>query len=145
MSQQKNKLEAIRDYFLNCPVLDQHSIIRVDYLGERLDEEVEYSIMSEINSNMIIKQYTDGTSLRQYPFSIMSKEDFSPEIQSQIAASSLYEDLQEWIETQNRIGNLPDIEGIQTIEIVSPVYLFNAEENSATYQIQCRILYIKEV
>lgn len=109
-----------------------------------MDEEVEYSIMSEINSNMIIKKYMDGSSLRQYPFSIMSKEDFSPEIQSQIAASSLYEDLQEWIENQNKIGNLPNIDGIQAIEIVAPVYLFNAEENSATYQIQCRILYTKE-
>ena len=136
MSQRKNNLEQIRNYFLNCPVFDKHSILHIDYLNERIDETVEYSIMSEINSNMIVKRYTDGSTLRQFLFSIMSKEDFSP--------SSLYEDLQDWIEKQNQLGILPDIEGIQTIEVVAPAYLFDAEANSATYQIQCRILYLKE-
>ena len=144
MSQQKNKLAAIREYFKQCPVLDPHSILYVDYLGQKQSKQVTYAIMSEINSNMIVKQYTDGATLRQFPFSIMSQEDYSPEYQSQIAASSLYEDLQDWIEKMNSKQIFPDIDGVQAIEIVSPAFIFNENGDAATYQIQCRVLYMKE-
>lgn len=135
------KIEAIRTYLMTCPFL-KDGVFGIDYISDAI---IEYSIMSEINTNMIVKQYVDGSSLRQYPFSIMSNEDYSPEIISQIEASTFYEDLADWIEEQNRIGNLPDIPGIQSIEIVSPGFLFDAEDNVARYQIQCRILYVKEV
>lgn len=76
MSQRKNNLEQIRNYFLNCPVFDKHSILHIDYLNERIDETIEYSIMSEINSNMIVKRYTDGSTLRQFLFQSCQKKTF---------------------------------------------------------------------
>ena len=60
--------------------------------------------------------------------------------------SGFYERLAEWIETQNKINNLPafqDVE-VQSIEVLSPGCLFDAEGTVARYQIQMEIQYLKE-
>lgn len=136
----KNKIEAIRDYFMKCPIL-KDGALNIDYLGS---EAVQYSIETMISSNPIVKQYTDGSSLRQYPFSFMSTEIYSQDVIDQLGTCGFYEELEQWIEENNKVGDLPEIEGIQRLEVIAPGYLFNADQTVARYQIQCRILYVKE-
>ena len=112
MPQEKSRIEAIRDYFMACPLLKEGRL-NIDYLGE---DPVEYSIDSMLVSNPIVKQYMDG-----------------------------YEKLADWIEEQNSNDNLPDIPGAQRIEVMAPGYMYDATQTTAVYQIQCRVLYIKEV
>ena len=50
----KNKIEAIRNYFMKCPIL-KDGALNIDYLGS---EAVQYSIETMISSNPIVKQYT---------------------------------------------------------------------------------------
>lgn len=137
---EKNKIEAIRDYFMKCPILKEGSL-NIDYLGS---EAVQYSIETMISGNPIVKQYTDGSSLRQYPFSFMSTEIYSQDVIDQLGTCGFYEELEQWIEENNKAGDLPEVEGIQQLEVIAPGYLFNADQTIARYQIQCRILYVKE-
>ena len=87
----------------------------------------------------------DGSSLRQHPFVFVSQEIRSQQIVDQIEASGFYEKLADWIEEQNNNDNLPDIPGAQRIEVMAPGYMYDATQITAVYQIQCRVLYIKEV
>lgn len=141
MPQEKSRIEAIRDYFMACPLLKEGRL-NIDYLGE---DPVEYSIDSMLVSNPIVKQYMDGSSLRQHPFVFVSQEIRSQQIVDQIEASGFYEKLSDWIEEQNNNDNLPDIPGAQRIEVMAPGYMYDATQTTAVYQIQCRVLYIKEV
>ena len=124
-----------------CPLLKEGRL-NIDYLGE---DPVEYSIDSMLVSNPIVKQYMDGSSLRQHPFVCESQEIRSQQIVDQIEASGFYEKLADWIEEQNSNDNLPDIPGAQRIEVMAPGYMYDATQTTAVYQIQCRVLYIKEV
>lgn len=124
-----------------CPLLKEGRL-NIDYLGEN---PVEYSIDSMLVSNPIVKQYMDGSSLRQHPFVFVSQEIRSQQIVDQIEASGFYEKLADWIEEQNNNDNLPDIPGAQRIEVMAPGYMYDATQITAVYQIQCRVLYIKEV
>lgn len=137
---EKNKIEAIRDYFMKCPILKEGSL-NIDYLGS---EAVQYSIETMISGNPIVKQYADGSSLRQYPFSFMSTEIYSQDVIDQLGTCGFYEELEQWIDENNKVGDLPEVEGIQQLEVIAPGYLFNADQTIARYQIQCRILYVKE-
>lgn len=140
MQQGKSKIELIRDYFMNCPLLKDGKL-NIDYVGE---EPIQYSINTMLTSNSIVKQYTDGGTLRQYPFVFVSNEIYSQDAIDQIEACGFYDKLEEWIEKQDAEENLPKIEGIQSIEVMAPGYLFDASQTVARYQIQCRILYEKE-
>lgn len=134
-------IEAVRDYFMNCPLL-KNGALNIDYLEGR---SIGYSINTEMNVNQVLRSYRDGGKLMQYPFSLMSAEIRSQDVLDQIQACGFYEDLQDWIEEQNEIGNLPNIEGIQSIEVKMPGCIVSADNDVAFYQIQCRLTYLKEV
>lgn len=138
MSQNKSIIEALREYFCQCPLLKEGKI-GVDYLGALA---TEYSVNPEA-CTPIVKQYIDGGSLRQYQFSFMSVEYYSSDALLNIENSGFYEAFADWVEQQNEIGNLPDVQGIQSIEVLSSAYLFTADEQTARYLIQCRITYLK--
>ena len=133
-------IEAVRDYFMDCPLL-KNGALNVDYLKGK---SVEYSINTEMNAKPVLRSYLDGGKLMQYPYSIMSAEIRSQDILDQIQACGFYEDLQEWIEEQNFFGNLPNVEGIQSIEVQMPGCIVSADSDVAFYQIQCRLTYLKE-
>lgn len=138
MSQNKSIIEALREYFCQCPLLKEGKI-GVDYLGPLA---TEYSINPEA-CTPIVKQYTDGGSLRQYQFSFMSVEYYSSDALLNIENSGFYEAFADWVEQQDNNAVLPTVDGIQSIEVLSSAYLFAADEKTARYLIQCRITYLK--
>lgn len=69
-------IQSLRDYFLTCPLMGD-SAINVDYLPE--GPEVEYSI-DTTPATEIVKQYIDGSSVRQYLFVIRSVNDYGPDV-----------------------------------------------------------------
>lgn len=135
-------IRAIRKYFLNCPLIENHQI-RIDYLG--LDS-IEYTI-DPVPSDTIVKQYVDGGTLKQYLFVFGSRNAYGPDITNNIGNSGFYQEFSEWIEGQNKEGNLPILSGnkkAEKIEIVTSGYLFDASEDLARYQIQIRLTYYED-
>ena len=131
-------IKALRDYFLTCPLMGD-SKINVDYLPEK---GIEYSI-DTTPATEIVKQYVDGSSIRQYLFVIRSGSD----VLQNIANSGFYENFSDWLEHQSKTGNFPELPDGKTpikIEAQSTGYLFTTGPDTGKYQIQCRILYLQE-
>ena len=125
-------IQSLRDYFLTCPLMGD-SAINVDYLPE--GPEVEYSI-DTTPATEIVKQYIDGSSVRQYLFVIRSVNDYGPDVLQNLANSGFYENLAAWLPE----GKIP-----QKIEAQSTGYLFTTGPDTGKYQIQCRLQYFQEV
>lgn len=135
-------IKSLEEYFLKCDML-KDGCLRVDFLGEK---PIEYAI-EVLPCDPIIKKYTNGDSVRQYLFAFGSKEFYSQERQQNIENSAFYERFSEWVENQNKSGNLPELpDGMeaQGIYAVSSGYLFGESKTSARYQIQLRLEYFKE-
>lgn len=135
--QKQSKIDALVEYFKSCPLL-KNGVMGVDYLE---DKATAYSINPYLNPSPVIRPYTDGGAYKQYPFYFQSTETYSPDAVDMIENSGFYEAFEEWIEEQNEIGNLPKIDGIQSIEAMSNGFLFDESGSVAIYQIQCRITY----
>lgn len=123
---------------MKCPLL-KDGALNIDYLND--NDKVQYSINTEIINNPVLSQYIDGGKLKVYPFSFCSSEIKSQDVVDQIEASSFYEKLESWIEENNKNHVLPEIDGSQYITVLSPGYMFNEEQTSATYQIQLQLVY----
>lgn len=135
-------INGVEKYFLQCDLL-KDGCLRVDYLGEK---PVEYTI-EVLTCNPILKTYVDGSSKRQYLFAFGSREYYSQERLQNIQNSAFYEKLADWVEAQNKAGNLPELpDGMEAlgIYVVSPGYLFDNSMQNARYQIQLRLEYYKE-
>lgn len=142
MAQARSIIEALEQYFIKCDLL-KDGCLRVDYLGEK---PVEYSI-EVLPCDPIVKRYVGGDTVRQYLFAFGSREYYSQERLQNIENSAFYERLSDWVEIQNRSGNmpaLPDGMEAQEIQVVSSGYLFDGAKSNARYQIQLRLQYYKE-
>lgn len=135
-------IQSLRDYFITCPLMGDNKI-NVDYLPE---SGIEYSI-DTTPATEIIKEYTDGSSLRQYLFVIRSVNDYGSDVLQNIANSGFYEKLSEWMEQNTKTGLLPQLPAGKTAQIIqaqSTGYLFTTSAAAGRYQIQCRLQYLQE-
>ena len=133
-------ISEIRDYMLTLPILDQLTQINVDFLGE---QPTEY-VIETIPTSEVLRTYADGSTLRQYVFQFGSQEYYSSDVIENIQNSSFYEDFNTYIQQNNYLKILPNIQGIQSIECLNVGTIQNANANTAKYAIQMRITYFKE-
>ena len=136
-------MEGLRDYFLECPLLDESGRVGVDFLG---DQAVDY-VLESVPNDYIIQKYTDGGSKRQYLFVFASREQYGADVLNNLANCGFYEAFAEWLEEQAKKHNLPELpEGKMAIGLyaLTSGYLFDTTPDTGRYQIQCQLVYIQE-
>ena len=132
-------ISKIRQYFFDLGIIDENSNINVDFLS---NEPIEY-VIEPIPIEPILRQYADGSSLRQFVFQFGSREYFGTDVIQNMKNTEFYEDFSELIEDNNRKGVLPKIDGIQSIECLSNGTINEDNTDNAKYVIQMRITYYK--
>lgn len=133
----KSKMEKIKEYIETCPLLEGDKI-NVDYLD---DEVYSYSI-DKTPSNPVLKKFNDGRGgKKQITFDFTVTAPISSRVVTNLANSKFGEDFMEWIEAQQRLRNLPQINGAFSIECTSPSYILQKTETTAIYIIQINFTY----
>lgn len=133
---------ALRDYIMRFPELKEGCLL-IDYLG---DEPIEYAIMP-VPCDPVYKRYVDGGCQKQFLFIFASREFYSADVTQSIENLGFYEKFEDWIYEKNEEGELPDLGDRRapiSLEVLTRGYAFAAEENTARYQIQLRLIYEEE-
>jgi hypothetical protein len=134
-------VEKLKDYFMkHVQLASEFKNILVDFLGE----EATTYVIEPIPEQEIVTPYTDGGSLNQFIFQFGSREFYDDGVAQNIENLDFYEKFKKEIETNNKNGVLPDIDGIQSIECTTGGTLDGAESGTAKYIIQMKIIYYKE-
>lgn len=135
-------IECIRNYILSFPELKGGALL-VDILG---DKPIEYTIET-VPCDPVVRKYTDGSCMKQFLFIFASREFFSEDVAQNIENLGFYEKFEDWIKEQNDEGILPDLGDDRepvSIEVLTGGYAFEADTNTARYQIQLRLTYEEE-
>ncbi|MEE0980692.1 MAG: chloramphenicol resistance protein, partial [Acutalibacteraceae bacterium] len=69
-------IESVKNFIMTCPFLAELARVNVDFLPENPDT---YSI-EEVPSQIIIKEYLDGSSERQFVFVFAARLNYSDEL-----------------------------------------------------------------
>lgn len=135
-------IESVREYFLECPYLEDEARLNIDFLG---DGPIEYGIYSE-PSNQLIKRYVDGDELKQFNFIFTTRTVMSGDLVTQLENSAFFDKLIDWVYQQNKNKNYPKIEGNRhpiKLEILSNGYVSSFNVDTAVYQIQMSLRYME--
>ena len=134
---EKSKMELIKEYIETCPLLEGDKI-NVDYLDDKV---YSYSI-DRTPTQPKEKQFIDGFGgKKQITFDFTVTAPISSRVITNLANSKFGEDFMEWIEKQQRLRNLPEIDGAFSIECTSPSYILQKTETTAIYIIQMNFTY----
>lgn len=135
-------IDKLINFFKTCPYIDDNSPINAEYLG---DEIGTYSIDGS-PAETILTTYLDGSTERQLIFDFTSRES----MQSYDNKENIlfYENLANWVEEQNNLENLPDLEfplETEEIKVLTHGYAEQMSANKAIYIIQMQLKYLKRV
>ena len=139
-------VESVKNFILTCPLLDDLKRLNIDFLPE---DPNAYSIEA-VPAPEILTHYLDGSTERQFVFVFAARLCYNEEVRNNIENSGFYESFAAWLEEQTEAENFPVLTGKRTaskIEAMSSGYLYDiaGDLNNARYQIQCRLIYDKEI
>lgn len=133
-----SKIEKIKEFIEKCDLLENGKV-HVDYIK---DDPQSYSI-EESPAVTTLKKFVDGAENRQILFDFSIQANFS--VLENIKNSQFCDDFINWIETQNRTGNLPDIEGVISIECTGRGTIIRTTKTTAIYVIPIKLVYYQAV
>lgn len=139
--EEKANIDKVREYMAKCPYLDEYAELNVEYL---VDKVKAYSINENAGYDPIISEDIIGNQERQLLFTFDSKLHWNEDIQNNIDNSKSFENIRNWLETNNKKKIYPDIKGIYEIGATTNGYIFATNANEAIYRIQCFLKYYKE-
>jgi len=138
-------IESIRNYIKQMSCLETfNNAIRVNV--NYLDSDADTYSIEEVPVNPIVKKYVNGDTVRQYDFVFTSREPYSSEELQNIDNSGFYEKFANEIEDKNDSEVFPTLDsGLEALEIkvTTTGYAFAISEDTAQYQIQLKLKYLK--
>lgn len=133
-------IDEVRDYMSKCPYLKEYAELNIEYLVDKINVG---SINENAGYNPILNQFLSGSE-RQFLFTFDSKLHWNEDIQNNIDNSKIFENIRNWLETNNKNKIYPNIKGIYEIGATTNGYIFATNANEAIYRIQCYLNYFKE-
>lgn len=134
----------VKEFIEGCPFLKEFEqmfpVVNTDMLGE---DTTSYSIEST-PADPIIKRYSNGDTVRQYVFSLCSREIYGESENEETA--EFYEKFADWLEECTRSGALPKLTGklkSKSIRATTGGYLYDNKGTKCQYRIQCQFLCFK--
>lgn len=136
-------IEAVRKWLRTYPTLSKGRLA-VDFLPKQART---YSVDS-VPCKEEVKQYLDGSSVRQFLFTLSSREFKGEDVGQNVDNLAFYEGFAAWVLNQNRMRQLPDLGDGRTarkVEVTTSGYPFQVDDHgTARYQIQLRMEYFQK-
>lgn len=135
----------VREFIETCPFLEEFGQATFPVVNLNVLEEnpTMYSI-EETPAEPIVKRFASGDTVRQYVFSLCSRELYGPAENEKTA--EFYEKFSDWLEECTREGNLPELSGqlqSKSMRATTNGYLYDNQGEKCQYRIQCQFIYYK--
>lgn len=135
----------VKEFIETCPFLEEFGQATFPVVNLNVLEEnpTMYSI-EETPAEPIIKRFANGDTVRQYVFSLCSRELYGPAENEKTA--EFYEKFSDWLDTCTAQGKLPELTGqlqSKSIRATTNGYLYDNQGEKCQYRIQCQFIYYK--
>lgn len=136
-------VEAIRDWFRQCPAISKENRFGVDSLSANPTEYAIYMSPSSLQTGVDITGEVFVKSVQELSFNFASREKHPRDVLQALANHGFYDSVIQWIIQQNKTKNFPILTDGRVISIMPNLtqYLFEAGANSGRYQISCKLKY----
>lgn len=134
----------ITEFIKTCPFLQEFEQFFPKVDLDSLEEDATAYSIESTPADPVLKRFTNGDTMRQYVFSLCSREWYGPEENQN--TSEFYEKFADWLEECTKECSLPQLSGklqSKAIRAVTDGYLYAEQENKCQYRIQCQFVYYK--
>ena len=131
------KLRAYLFEIINTLTTNRNYQINADMLGN-----VDDFSLDKIPTESVVTRWISGIEIHRDVYSFRSRKAYSKDTINNLKNIGFFEDFENAIETNNKKGIKPNINGIEKIECLNSGTMISSEDgNSAIFDIQIQITY----
>ena len=134
------RIAKLREYLFG--VLDSMmSSTKYQINANMLSNKIDDYSLDKIPTSSEVENWIIGGGIKRDVFSFRSRKPYSQDTINNLANIGFFEEFEATINSNNEEGNLPDIDGIESIKCLSPATMNNAETQTAEFDLQIQITY----
>ena len=142
MNYQELRISKLRDYLIeiiNTLTTDDNFQINADML----DSNVNNYSLDKTPTATVVGRWITGHKKYKEVYSFKSRKSYAQDVINNLVNIGFFEKFENLINSNNKKGVLPQIEGIESIECLNSGTMLSAETNTAEFDIQIQITYIQ--
>ena len=137
-----NRISKIREYLFS--ILDELLKSKEYSINANfLDNNIESYSLDKIPVESVTEGWIIGPVIKRDVYNFRSRKAYSQDIMNNLANIGFFETFENTIESNNKKGILPDIDGIESISCLNCGTLNTADTNEAEFDVQIEIRYRK--
>lgn len=138
-----NNTENIRLWFLTCPTVSEILKFGTDYIGDDATQCSIYSMPTTLTYTTDIVGNIKYNAKQRLNFMFVLQAPYGDDVEQNIENLDFFDDVSEWMYTQNTNHNFPTIPEGEVISLmpVKTSFVSTAKADSAMYQMQCTLEY----
>ena len=138
------RIDSLRKYL--CEIINTLSTNKnFNINANMLSKNVNNYSLDKIPTSSSVEEDVVGNITYRDVYSFRSRKAYSQDIINNLSNIGFFEKFEYIVNSNNEKGVLPDIEGIESIECLNCGTLLSVDTNTAIFDIQIQIKYIKEV
>ena len=147
MEETINTAENLRAWLRECPAILNINRFNVDFMGQDPTEYAIYSTPNELSYTRDVLGNIFFRPIQELNYIFASLFSYSFDILQNLENLGFFSNVINWIYEQNITKNFPVIEEGKVISIMPTLtpYIFDADSDSARYQIQLKINYRRKL
>ena len=135
------RISKLRDYLfeiINTLTTNRNYQINANMLSNKIDD---YSL-DKIPTASVVETWITGDEIHRDVYSFRSRKSYSTDTIVNLKNVGFFEQFENAIKTNNKEGNLPEINGIESIVCLNCATLNSTDGKQAEFDIQIQITYI---
>ena len=135
------RISKLRSYLfeiINTLTTNRNYQINANMLSNKIDD---YSL-DKIPTASVVEVWITGDEIHKDVYSFRSRKSYSQDTIVNLKNVGFFEQFENAIKTNNKEGNLPDINGIESIVCLNCATLNSTDGKQAEFDIQIQITYI---
>lgn len=140
MNTETLRISKLRTYLFT--IIDELVNGNYQINADMLSNDINNYSLDKIPTDNTIEKWVNGTEIHRDVFSFRSRKPYSQDTINNLKNIGFYEIFESKINSNNKQGILPEIEGIESIECLNCGTLASADGHSAIFDIQIQITYI---
>ena len=144
MSYENKRISKLREYLFGViDTLTNSNKYQIN--ANMLSNDINNYSLDKIPTNTRVEKWVIGIEKRRDVYSFRSRMAYSQDVINNLKNIGFFEDFEEIIDYNNRNKILPEIDGIEKIECLNCGTMNYADTNTAEFDIQIQVTFIKNL
>lgn len=140
MDYANKRITQLRSYLIN--VIDElMQDTKYQINANMLSNDINNYSLDKIPTASTVEKWIFGVEIHQDTFSFRGRFAYSQDAKVNLANIGFFEDFEQIIDSNNKKGILPEIDGIESIECLNTGAMSSVTSGTAEFDIQIRIKY----